>query len=253
MSSFEELVRECDRLWLNCRCTRLRLTPVKKQVQKENRRKAVELKADWETFLQHAADNLEDAGWKTEMDRRVLALLRSESVLNFAVLKPAVQEEFLSITKQFVRDAMCFDTALELDDIMQAMRNVWIILLLECMLERKLCYHKAIFAYSMLYPYTDNFLDDPAIDRQRKKVFNSWLSERLNGEQRPMDADLYRQVDALVSMIEDTFPRQQFPDVYDALLRIQEGQILSVQQDSRLCEEEIRRISIYKGGSLCFG
>ncbi len=118
MSSFEELVRECDRLWLNCRCTRLRLTPVKKQVQKDNRRKAVELKADWETFLQHAAENLEDAGWKTEMDRRVLALLRSESVLNFAVLKPAVQEEFLSITKQFVRDAMCFDTALELDDIM---------------------------------------------------------------------------------------------------------------------------------------
>lgn len=50
MSSFEELVRECDRLWLNCRCTRLRLTPVKKQVQKDNRRKAVELKADWETF-----------------------------------------------------------------------------------------------------------------------------------------------------------------------------------------------------------
>ena len=206
MSSFEELVRECDRLWLNCRCTRLRLTPVKKQVQKDNRRKAVELKADWETFLQHAAENLEDAGWKTEMDRRVLALLRSESVLNFAVLKPAV-------------------------------------------LERKLCYHKAIFAYSMLYPYTDNFLDDPAIDKQRKKAFNSWLSERLKGEQRPMDADLYRQVDALVSMIEDTFPRQQFPDVYDALLRIQEGQILSVQQDSRLCEEEIRRISIYKGGA----
>ena len=87
MSSFEELVRECDRLWLNCRCTRLRLTPVKKQVQKENRRKAVELKADWETFLQHAADNLEDAGWKTEMDRRVLALLRSESVLNFRGVK----------------------------------------------------------------------------------------------------------------------------------------------------------------------
>ena len=112
MSSFEELVRECDRLWLNCRCTRLRLTPVKKQVQKDNRRKAVELKADCETFLQHAAENLEDAGWKTEMDRRVLALLRSESVLNFAVLKPAVQEEFLSITKQFVRDAMCFDTRL---------------------------------------------------------------------------------------------------------------------------------------------
>ena len=141
---------------------------MQKQEQRENQKKAAALKKDWEAFLRHAAENLEEAGWKKEMDRRVLALLRSESVLNFAVLKPAVQEEFLSITKQFVRDAMCFDHTLQLKDIMQAMRNVWIILLLECMLERKLCYHRAIFAYSMLYPYTDNFLDDPVIDRQQK-------------------------------------------------------------------------------------
>lgn len=249
MTGFEELVKGCDRLWLNARCTRLRLSAVQKQEQRENQEKAAALKKDWEAFLRHAAENLEEAGWKKEMDRRVLALLRSESVLNFAVLKPAVQEEFLSITKQFVRDAMCFDHTLQLKDIMQAMRNVWIILLLECMLERKLCYHRAIFAYSMLYPYTDNFLDDPVIDRQQKKAFNSWLSKRLRGELRSVDSALYHKVDALVCMIEDTYPRHKFPAVYEALLRIQEGQVLSVQQDSRLCEAEIRRISIYKGGA----
>ena len=64
-----------------------------------------------------------------------------------------------------------------------------------------------------------------------------------------MDSALYHKVDALVCMIEDTYPRHKFPAVYEALLRIQEGQVLSVQQDSRLCEAEIRRISIYKGGA----
>ena len=65
-----------------------------------------------------------------------------------------------------------------------------------------------------------------------------------------MDADLYRQVDALVSMIEDTFPRQQFPDVYDALLRIQEGQILSVQQDSRLVKKKYEGYPYTRGEPL---
>lgn len=249
MMDFDALTRDCKAIWQSCAETRLRLPAVKKELQKENMKQLHAMRKDWQTFMDRAMEHLQDEQWKQEMDLRVLELLRKESILNFNALEPQVQQEFLHITKQFIRDAMRFDCEIQLADIMQAMRNVWIILLLECMLERPLCYHKAIFAYSMLYPYTDNFLDDPAIDKQRKKAFNSWLSERLKGEQRPMDADLYRQVDALVSMIEDTFPRQQFPDVYDALLRIQEGQILSVQQDSRLCEEEIRRISIYKGGA----
>ena len=82
MTGFEELVKGCDRLWLNCRCTRLRLPAVQKQEQRENQEKAAALKKDWEAFLWHAAENLEEAGWKKEMDRRVLALLRSESAVS---------------------------------------------------------------------------------------------------------------------------------------------------------------------------
>lgn len=44
MTGFEELVKGCDRLWLNCRCTRLRLPAVQKQEQRENQEKAAALK-----------------------------------------------------------------------------------------------------------------------------------------------------------------------------------------------------------------
>ena len=37
-----------------------------------------------------------------------------------------------------------------------------------------------IFGYSMLYPYSDNYLDDPRVTRQHKQDFQSnfrrWLS-----------------------------------------------------------------------------
>lgn len=54
-------------------------------------------------------------------------------------------------------------------------------------------------------------------------------------------------------MIEDAFPRQQFPDVYDApLLRIQEARSCPYSRIADFVKKkyEGRRISIYKGASV---
>jgi hypothetical protein len=40
----------------------------------------------------------------------------------------------------------------------------------------------SIFAYSMLYPYSDNYLDDPSIPREEKTRFNARFGRRLAGE-----------------------------------------------------------------------
>ncbi len=249
MMDFDALTRDCEAIWQSCGGTKLRLPAVKKELQKENMKQLHAMRKDWQTFMDRAMEHLQEEQWKQEMDLRVLELLRKESILNFNALEPQVQQEFLHITKQFIRDAMRFDCEIQLADIMQAMRNVWIILLLECMLERPLCYHKAIFAYSMLYPYTDNFLDDPGITPALKKAFNHWLTKRLKGEVQRNTQPLYQEVDKLITMIEETFHRPQFPQVYEALLRIQEGQVLSLCQGERLSKDEILKISIYKGGA----
>ena len=47
-----------------------------------------------------------------------------------------------------------------LQEIGQAMRNVWIMNISQVLLNVEVKFTNAIFAYSMLYPYTDNILDD---------------------------------------------------------------------------------------------
>ena len=54
-------------------------------------------------------------------------------------------------------DARKFDDDLPIGDIMQAMRNVWISNALQLLFGKEVYYSKANFAYSMLYPYTDNY------------------------------------------------------------------------------------------------
>jgi hypothetical protein len=50
------------------------------------------------------------------------------------------------------------------------------------MLGQKMGLTPAIFTYSMLYPYTDNYLDNPATSRERKLGFSARFGQRLAGE-----------------------------------------------------------------------
>lgn len=70
-----------------------------------------------------------------------------------------------------------FDDDLPIGDIMQAMRNVWISNALQLLFGKEIYYSKANFAYSMLYPYTDNYLDNTNIDKNDKILFNNWLEK----------------------------------------------------------------------------
>ncbi len=52
-----------------------------------------------------------------------------------------------------------------------------------CSCEPRLLLSPAIFAYSMLYPWTDNCLDDPRLAPAAKIAFGDWLALRLTGEE----------------------------------------------------------------------
>ena len=72
----------------------------------------------------------------------------------------------------------------------------------------------AVFAYSMLYPYTDNPLDNPEIDEATKRANSERLARRLRGARlEPVDANEHK-VFRLVGMIEGQYPRSDFPEVY---------------------------------------
>jgi hypothetical protein len=151
----------------------------------------------------------------------------------------------------FTREARAFDSRLSLEQVGQALRNVWIGNSFQMLLDRPIELRPGLFAYSMLYPVTDNWLDDPAVPGADKRSFNEWFGRRLAGlPVRPADTR-EAAVGRLVARIEQDFPRDRFPSVYASLLAIHEGQVRSLAQQNGtgLADAQLLDISFRKGGS----
>ena len=73
---------------------------------------------------------------------------------------------------------------LRLDDLWQALRNVWIGNNLQMLLRRPVRLTRGLFAYSMLYPVTDNLLDAPDRSSDDKRAFNGRLGQAAGGRRR---------------------------------------------------------------------
>jgi lambda repressor-like predicted transcriptional regulator len=108
----------------------------------------------------------------------------------------------------------------------------------------------------MLYPYSDNYLDDPAITQTDKLTFNERFRQRLCGQRIAAVNTHETSIWSMVQMIEEQYPRQRYPQVYESLLAIHRSQGESIAQlnhgaginhSSNL--DEVLRISCAKGGS----
>lgn len=190
--------------------------------------------------------------WRKKGEEWFREWLKQDEVFLLSDMRDEDHDVFMEVTKSFVRDARIFDPLLSIEDIGQAMRNVWIIVILQRIFGKEIGYHKAMFAYSMLYPYSDNYLDDSEITMEEKKQFNQWFTNRLKGCIVPINNAHQEKIAALIGMIEEVFPRGQFPNVYEGLLLIQDAQILSLsQQDGKnaCSDDELTYISYRKGGT----
>jgi hypothetical protein len=102
----------------------------------------------------------------------------------------------------------------------------------------------------MLYPLTDNLLDDPHTTSEAKRSFNERFGCRLAGgavEPRvPQEVVPF----GLVERIEEEHPRALRPKVHESLLAIQAAQVRSLAQqvEGRLTDEEILEMTCEKGG-----
>ncbi len=136
-------------------------------------------------------------------------------------------------------------------DFFQALRNIFIANSLQLLFGKEVELTNAIAAYSLLYPYTDNFIDNPEISSSEKKNFNKRFQERLEGKEvEPVtlhDVKIYRAIEN----IEKDLPREKYPLVYDSLLLIFDAQVSSMSQEgpTRLSPHIILPITFYKGGA----
>jgi hypothetical protein len=161
------------------------------------------------------------------------------------------RELFFEASVAFTREARAVDPGLPPDGLWQALRNVWIGNTLQLLLDRPVTVNPGLFAYSMLYPLTDNLLDDPGLDGGRKREFNERFGRRLAGLPVTPVGAREDAVFRLVARIEEEFPRPRFADVHASLLAIHGGQVLSLtqQDDPEIPDGRILAISCEKGGS----
>ncbi len=166
-------------------------------------------------------------------------------------LKFFIDKGYLDVAEEFINRAKKEDSNLAGEEIFQAMRNVWIMNSLQIIWDMTLELTPSIYAYSMLYPYTDNHLDSPDIDFKEKSKFNHKLTKTLKGEKQiPSNAHENR-VFTLIQDIESQYNREDFSQVYESILLIQEAQIESLKQDQNatMTDNDILPISFFKGGS----
>ncbi len=160
--------------------------------------------------------------------------------------------EALEATGLFVRQARAFAPAITDESLFQALRNLWVIHSLQLFLRSPIALSPALFAYSMLYPWTDNCLDDLRLAPAAKIAFGDWLALRLAGVRAPPRDFHSDQVCRLVGMIERLYQRAEFPQVYLSLRAIHAAQMRSLeQQDAARARDEaaLLSLSIAKGGT----
>ncbi len=157
----------------------------------------------------------------------------------------------INSTLNFVCEARRFDPSISPDGIFQACRNIWIMNGVQYILGMPVCISSSMFAYSMLYPYTDNFVDDPAISKQEKLEFSYRFAERLKGNFFQAENETEEKIHNLVAMIENEWDRQLYPEVYNSLQAIHEAQTESMLllSPKKTDENNIFRICVEKGGS----
>ncbi|MBU4439841.1 MAG: hypothetical protein KJ779_09750, partial [Firmicutes bacterium] len=168
----------------------------------------------------------------------------------------AVNQDFAKelpiITHTFISNVNAFNPDMKLDKMLQALRNAWIMNLLQVLFKIKVEYTPSVFAYSMLYPYTDNYLDSTEVSFEDKKQISKIFKSRLEGEQIKPNNAYEEALFNLVGMIESQYSRETHNELYESLLCIHDAQCNSLTQNNEMIspfEKDVLGISAEKGGA----
>lgn len=192
---------------------------------------------------------------RLEAQRRIIAAFARFAAVALGLEDGAVRlltDGFLPIGAEFAQRARRFDAGLSQADIVQACRNTWTACGLQALLGQPMAVTPSIVGYSLLYPYSDNYLDCEDVGAKEKLRFSRRFLERLRGEKPVPANERERVIWHLVGLIEAQYQRAQYPQVFDCLVAIHRAQEESMAQlkDAGGCDDgRVLAISCAKGGS----
>lgn len=181
----------------------------------------------------------------------ILEIDKKKLIFNKRYLKFFFDHGFQLAAEEFISRSIDKESKLTHAEIYQAVRNVLIMNILQFFLGVPLKITPAVYAYSLLYPYTDNYLDNSNVSIEAKTNFNKRLSAILDGQELIPTNSFEKKVFSLVHQIETQHSRVEYPEVFESLLLIQDAQIQSMEQirNKSITQNEILLNSFYKGGS----
>jgi len=227
----------------------VRFTPREQQV----REKAYD--AELLTVEREARRTARTGAERTAMQERIVASFARFAGSALGLEADAVNlltNDFLPAGTKLTKWAKEFDANLSTADILQACRNAWTACGLQALLGEPMETTPAIFGYSLIYPYSDNFLDRADIGREAKMDFSRRFLARLRGEEIAAGDEREASLWSLVKLIEEQYPRAEFPDVYACLLaihRAQEESLAQLRNGVGHSAADVLRVSCAKGGS----
>ncbi len=186
-----------------------------------------------------------------ELEQDFMDFLKREHILSLSVwMSPELLQAFKCETKRFVNKVREFDEALSLAQIWQTLRNYFIYAMIVDMQGEKQNAGNPILAYSLLYPYTDNYIDDKEIPRPEKERYNRMIALKLKGKTAMPQNPLEEKTCCLLDMILEAYDGAARTKVAETLLELLEAQNCSIgQQKANVTEGQILEISMRKGST----
>lgn len=190
--------------------------------------------------------------WKRRMRRLIGHVLSKEKVLWIhEAMNSERMDIFIDEIESFLVLARSFAPELSVEDLGQAIRNYLVYMMFVMIKEGSPGLNTAAFGYSMLYPFTDNYIDSPVIPESEKAKYNQLIREVIEGKTVCADGQHQKKTCELLQMIESKYPRDRNTNLYVLLLAMQEAQEQSMRQfksDVVLSAKELLNISLRKGG-----
>lgn len=164
----------------------------------------------------------------------------------------AYQEELI----EFLRHERTFSPELPFEGIGQGIRNYIVYIMFNELNKKRPSFNTACFGYSMLYPFTDNYIDNKAYSNKDKQNYNRLIRDKLEGKKVYPSSSYEQKTCELLDKIEASYPRNQDSTIYTLLLLMLDAQEDSLKQHRRhsqeqahnLTPDEILDISVNKGG-----
>jgi hypothetical protein len=214
-------------------CAGLPLPPATRYRPRDQRRR----EAEYDRAM-HAVERESEAVRQTRAGRiaaqeRILAVFSEFATVALSLPADAIDlitGVFLPTGAEFARRSRQFDPELTMASIIQACRNAWTVCGLQPLLGEPAGITPSIVGYSLLYPYTDNYLDAADESTAAKREFCTRFRQRLRGVSLPAANRHEAAVWALVAMVEGQYPRAQYRQVFEGMLAIHQAQEESIAQ-----------------------